>query len=76
MPLYEFHCKQCDHEFEELCSPSSINAVSCPKCKDSNVEKMMSAFAFSSKGSSSEIRSSKGSSCSSCKASSCKSCSK
>ncbi len=49
MPIYEYHCSQCEHEFEKLVFNSSEKIV-CPKCKSKKVNRMMSAFAFSSGG--------------------------
>ena len=43
MPIYEYHCDRCDHEFEKLVFNSS-EKISCPKCKGKKVNRMMSAF--------------------------------
>ena len=46
MPIYEFRCMQCDTEFEELClSSTDASSVSCPQCKDTRTERLMSLFA-------------------------------
>jgi putative FmdB family regulatory protein len=70
MPIYEYRCKKCGEEFEELVLGSDED-VACPKCAASSVERRMSAFAFKSGG---KFSSSGGSGCSSCGASSCSSC--
>ena len=77
MPIYEFRCVRCDTEFEELClSSSDVSSVSCPRCKGSENERLMSLFATSSRDSTSEVQSSTSkSSCATCSASSCKTCS-
>ena len=43
MPMYEFVCQQCDHQFEELVSLSDKNLPKCPKCQSDQVKKLMSA---------------------------------
>jgi putative FmdB family regulatory protein len=40
MPLFDFHCKQCDLDFEELVR-GSVTPV-CPECGSGNVEKRVS----------------------------------
>ena len=71
MPIYEFKCRKCGSEFEELVFGSSED-VACPKCESSSIERLMSAFAFKSGG---KLTPSSGSSgCSSCHSSSCTSC--
>ena len=49
MPIYEYNCSQCDHEFEKLVFSSS-EKVDCPNCKSKKVSRKMSTFAFSSGG--------------------------
>lgn len=42
MPIYEYICKDCGHEFEELVFDR--NAVpACPSCGSAHTEKLMSA---------------------------------
>ncbi|MDA3895894.1 MAG: zinc ribbon domain-containing protein [Desulfobacteraceae bacterium] len=43
MPIYEFECKKCGHKFERLILPSDDKNPECPQCKDTNVQKLMSA---------------------------------
>jgi len=43
MPIYEYSCKKCGHQFEELVQ-SSADPIACPQCTESNVEKMFSTF--------------------------------
>lgn len=70
MPIYEYRCQRCDHEFEKLVLNSST-AISCPKCQSEKVSRMMSAFAFSSGG---KFKSTASSSCSGCSSTSCSTC--
>jgi putative FmdB family regulatory protein len=60
MPIYEFHCHDCDREFEDLVMRSS-DVVVCPRCGSENAEKLMSAFAVGG-----DARRSGESSCGSC----------
>jgi putative FmdB family regulatory protein len=49
MPLYEFICKKCGQQFEELKDVNDF-AAKCPIC-DSDTEKIMSATSFVVSGS-------------------------
>lgn len=71
MPIYEFHCTGCGENFEELVLGQSSD-ITCPKCKGSEVKKLMSAFAF--KSGSSFVSSSSGSGCGTCSSHSCSTC--
>jgi putative FmdB family regulatory protein len=42
MRLYEFQCKHCGHEFEDLVR-SDQEVVTCPKCKSTEVIRLLSA---------------------------------
>jgi putative FmdB family regulatory protein len=64
MPLFEFVCRSCAEEFEELVFHEG-EEVACPKCGKTEVEKKLSRFAF--KGSSGKMRTSVGGSCSTCR---------
>jgi len=70
MPIYEYHCRQCNHEFEKLVFNSS-EKIACPRCDSKNVSRMMSAFAFSVGG---KFTSTASSSCGSCSSTNCSSC--
>jgi putative FmdB family regulatory protein len=71
MPIYEFHCSGCGENFEELVFSQS-SPISCPKCKGSDVKKLMSAFAF--KSGSNFTGSTSGGGCSTCSSHSCSTC--
>ncbi|MEE4359246.1 MAG: zinc ribbon domain-containing protein [Desulfococcaceae bacterium] len=75
MPIYEYHCDQCDKNFECLMFRSD-DVPECPDCKGNHVRKMMSACGFLSKGGGGETvsRSAGASSCGGCTASSCAGC--
>jgi len=46
MPLYDFRCRTCGHEFEALVR-SPETSISCPACRRADVERMLSTFAVS-----------------------------
>ena len=46
MPLYEYQCRGCGHQFEALILPKTT-AV-CPECQGEDLERMLSMFAVSS----------------------------
>lgn len=39
MPLYQYVCEDCDHEFETLVNRG--DKVECPKCKSEKLEKQL-----------------------------------
>ena len=51
MPIYEYHCRECDHRFQRL-QPVSAAAtgLTCPQCGSEQVERLLSAFASTSSG--------------------------
>jgi putative FmdB family regulatory protein len=46
MPLYDFRCKSCDHEFEALVRTGDVPL--CPACKGQDLERLLSTFAVDS----------------------------
>lgn len=46
MPLYDFHCRACGHEFEALVRPA--DAPQCPECRGTDLERLLSTFVASS----------------------------
>jgi len=49
MPIYEYKCKKCGHEYEALVMGSE-DAVECSKCGSKDKERQMSCFASGGKG--------------------------
>jgi putative FmdB family regulatory protein len=49
MPIYEFHCKGCEEDFEKLV-PAGSTAPECPKCGGREVNRLLSVFASRSSG--------------------------
>ena len=45
MPLYEYECQSCHHQFELLVREST--ALECPACHGHELEKQLSVFAVS-----------------------------
>jgi len=45
MPLYEYQCKGCGHQFEDLVLGSIT--PSCPSCDSQTLERLLSVFAVS-----------------------------
>lgn len=50
MPIYEYRCPDCSHEFEEIQKMSDDPVRLCPVCGKENVTKLLSAAAFHLKG--------------------------
>lgn len=49
MPLYEFECKECKKEFDEICSFDENNiypSVICPYCGSNKKDKLISNINF------------------------------
>ena len=55
MPIFEYVCKSCGHEFEALTFGGK--KASCPKCQSKSLTAKLSVFAVSAKSSSSPRRS-------------------
>jgi putative FmdB family regulatory protein len=49
VPLYEYRCKQCGHQFEKIQSFSAPELKECPVCQG-EVERLLSAPAIQFKG--------------------------
>jgi putative FmdB family regulatory protein len=45
MPLYDFRCRRCNHEFEALTRPQDP-PVRCPSCQSLDLERLLSGFAL------------------------------
>lgn len=40
MPLYEYHCRKCEHDFEAIVFDGE--EVECPECQGRKVERLLS----------------------------------
>ncbi|HEA26000.1 MAG TPA: zinc ribbon domain-containing protein [Ectothiorhodospiraceae bacterium] len=51
MPIYEYECKACGHEMEQLQKMSDDPLTDCPVCEKKELVKLISAAGFRLKGS-------------------------
>ena len=51
VPIYEYACRICQHEFESIQKISEPPLVDCPVCGEPELKKKISAVAFRLKGS-------------------------
>jgi putative FmdB family regulatory protein len=51
MPVYEYYCQACDHEWEREQRISEDPVKSCPKCKARKAKRLISRTSFVLKGS-------------------------
>jgi putative FmdB family regulatory protein len=47
MPIYEFHCDNCDRSFETLVRTGHYEDAQCPACNGYRLSREMSVFASS-----------------------------
>src|SRR6266568_5981365 len=47
MPIFEYVCRECRHQFELIVNGNS--KVACPSCQSRRLEKQLSVFALNSK---------------------------
>ena len=50
MPIYEYKCLKCEHQFEVIQRFSDNPVESCPECNKKSVQKLVSAPSFRLKG--------------------------
>jgi len=46
MPVYEYHCRDCENQFEKLVRTFEPGEAKCPACGNSSVEKLLSVALF------------------------------
>ncbi len=51
MPIYEYQCQSCQHEFEILQKLSDAPLTDCPECRSPRLRKKISAAGFRLAGS-------------------------
>jgi len=49
MPIYEYACRACGHQFEHLLLPTATTDPVCPECRSPDLEKLLSGFALSTR---------------------------
>lgn len=64
MPIFEYICKECKHEFEVLVF--GRDKATCPECKSKDLAPQLSVFAVSAKGASASSSSTSAGPCGSC----------
>jgi len=62
MPIFEYVCQECQHEFEALVF--GRDKAKCPKCESKKLSSQLSIFAVASKSGASSVPSTGG--CGSC----------
>ena len=50
MPLFDFRCRACGHQFEALVRAQDPPPGECPACQATDLERLLSIFAPSSSG--------------------------
>ena len=50
MPIYDYKCSNCEHQFELIQKFSDQPAEICPQCSQKSVQKLVSAPSFRLKG--------------------------
>ena len=44
MPIYEYHCTECDSRFEKITTAGNADSISCEKCTSLQTTRLLSAF--------------------------------
>jgi putative FmdB family regulatory protein len=52
MPLFEYHCRDCETSFEKLTRYELADSVACPECGGNRARRLLSMFASFSQTSS------------------------
>ena len=50
MPIYEYACRSCEHQFETIHKASEPALTDCPECGETTLRKLLSAPVFRLKG--------------------------
>lgn len=50
MPIYEYACRSCEHQFETIQKASEPVLTDCPECGEATLKKLLSAPVFRLKG--------------------------
>ncbi len=71
MPIFEYHCKSCQEDFEQIVFNTKAK-IACPHCQSRKVNKKLSAFAF--KSGSKFVSASNSGGCGGCSSHHCSTC--
>ena len=72
MPIYEYQCKVCKEEFEELVSGDAVPP--CPFCGSDKTRKLMSRPCYHMASDDGHVASSSGGACAGCSGGNCATC--
>jgi len=50
MPIYQYKCSDCDHQFDALQKMSDAKLIDCPECHLPSLRKQLTAAAFKLNG--------------------------
>ena len=50
MPIYEYQCQSCGHQFDVIQKISDEKLTICPKCKEKKLKKLVTSAGFKLKG--------------------------
>ena len=50
MPIYEYQCESCGHQFDIIQKISDEKLTLCPKCNEHKLKKMVTSAGFKLKG--------------------------
>ena len=50
MPIYEYQCQSCGHQFDVIQKVSDEKLTICPKCNEKKLKKLVTSAAFKLKG--------------------------
>jgi putative FmdB family regulatory protein len=75
VPIYEFKCAKCRHQFEALCRiGSNGRGLACPRCSSKRLQRLMSTFAARSGGRPGGAAAASAGGCAGCSSRSCNTC--
>ena len=50
MPIYEYQCQSCGHQFDVIQKVSDEKLTICPKCNEKKLKKLVTSAGFKLKG--------------------------
>ncbi len=46
MPIFEYDCQDCGHNFERIVFSEKQERITCPKCKSERIKRVISSTSF------------------------------